>query len=293
MDYAADSEREVDELAYQFFSQDSLHPLEMDLEQESALTLVPGSRRAMHVTLTMLAVSGAALAAFVVYTRVVMPVPVELGAGEAIKYPIAEQPFVPAVPPAESTHPSPPELTATLAGDEGDEPAATSSAASGDQADPQAASASSAPEPITQAPDPGAALGAAAEPTRNAQDKPHAQPSQIERAALSLAAAKRTPALVQAEPVVTTGQSVKRERPRGDDLVRRAYGSLNRGDVPGALSFARQAVVQSPKRADAWIALGSAYDAMHDRASARQAFQSCLTQAAGPFVAQCRALARD
>ncbi|HEX4354269.1 MAG TPA: hypothetical protein VHZ95_15175 [Polyangiales bacterium] len=112
-------------------------------------------------------------------------------------------------------------------------------------------------------------------------------------AATALVSATNDANLDKAELRPTSAIAPARTTAPSTDSVLRAYGSLNRGDAAQALIFARRAVNETPRRADAWIALGSAYDALHDGAQAHEAFHSCLEQASGPYLEQCHALAHE
>jgi hypothetical protein len=246
-----DADRHVDALAERFFSQDSLYAMEIDLEDESVRT-PRVSARAMHATLVMLAVSLVTLGAFLVYMRMIMPVPEQLGVGGDVVLPAPESPQPtatsaqnPRAEPSEAAN-QPSELAAPPAHE--DEPSA------------QRATDASTQTLVTTAGD-----AALPEPTD----------SEVPRIAVGVVARPHPPAAPK------------------NDLVRRAYLSLNHGDAVEALTLARKAVIEAPKRADAWIALGSAYDAMHDHKSARQAFQSCLELASGLYLQHCRALASN
>lgn len=67
---------------------------------------------------------------------------------------------------------------------------------------------------------------------------------------------------------------------------------LNGGHPREARVLAQQAVQQNPERADGWIVLGAAHDALGDRAAAMNAYATCTARAFGPRVSACRALAR-
>jgi hypothetical protein len=251
-----DADRHVDALAERFFSQDSLYPMEIDLEDESVRT-TRVSARAMHATVVMLAVSLVTLGAFLVYMRLIMPVPEQLGVGGDVVLPAPDNP----------------------------QPTATSATTVNPRLEPS--------EPAKQP-------GELAAPPAH-QDEPCGPSAQRATDAsaqtlVTTAGDAALPAPTDSEvPRIAVG-TVARPHPLAapkNDLVRRAYLSLNHGDAVQALTLARKAVIEAPKRADAWIALGSAYDAMHDHKSARQAFQSCLELANGPYLAHCRALASD
>jgi tetratricopeptide (TPR) repeat protein len=75
--------------------------------------------------------------------------------------------------------------------------------------------------------------------------------------------------------------------------LRAAFASLNAGKPQEALDRARAILKVTPERADAWLVVGSAYDALHDRVNALAAFRGCAERAQGPAVAACKQLARD
>jgi hypothetical protein len=67
----------VDWLERQFFSQARLH--HHDLDWGPVAPMAPGARRAMHAAIGMFAVAVVGLAAFVVYSNLIMPLPAPLG----------------------------------------------------------------------------------------------------------------------------------------------------------------------------------------------------------------------
>ncbi len=75
-------------------------------------------------------------------------------------------------------------------------------------------------------------------------------------------------------------------------LGARAMRELNAGRPQAAKVTAQQADAQEPTRADGWIVLGAAHDALGDHAAALTAYATCTARAFGPRVATCRALAR-
>jgi hypothetical protein len=253
-------ERHVDALAEQFFSQDSLSPIAIDHEDEPAHTPRISSR-AMHATWVMLAVSAVTLGMFLVYMRLIMPVPEELGAGGDVVLP---RPITPAADEAK------PRTSATSTG---------------------IVSPDVEPSHTEQA------------PTNPPSETPEPEPNSAQRALdaststlVTTAGDAAPPAPARVEPVHVALGALSHPRTEAapkNDLVRRAYNNLNHGDAATALTLARRAVIEAPQRADAWIALGSAYDALHDLENARQAFRSCLQLAGGPYLPQCRALASN
>lgn len=77
-----------------------------------------------------------------------------------------------------------------------------------------------------------------------------------------------------------------------DDLGESAMRALNAGQPRDALRLAQQAVADHPERANGWIVLGAANDALGDHAAALTAYANCSARATGARVATCRALAR-
>ncbi len=80
--------------------------------------------------------------------------------------------------------------------------------------------------------------------------------------------------------------------PATGSLVAQASQALSVGARGRAVDLARQAVASNPGDADAWLTLGAAYQASGQMAAARDAYKSCVAQARGRNVSDCRALAR-
>ena len=78
---------EADWLESQFFSQASLRYPDLDWGPISPLP--PLERRAMHVTIGMLAVAVIGLIAFVVYSQLIMPRPEPVGSAQPLLPPTA------------------------------------------------------------------------------------------------------------------------------------------------------------------------------------------------------------
>jgi Flp pilus assembly protein TadD len=70
-----------------------------------------------------------------------------------------------------------------------------------------------------------------------------------------------------------------------------ANRALANGATGRAMDLARQAVSANPGDANAWLILGAASQASGNAVAAREAYQNCITQARGPNVNDCRALA--
>ncbi len=78
-------------LAEQFFSEppDSLRPMELWDEPQNKPTQSPGSRRAMFATFSILGVFLVGIGSYTVYSRIIMPTPVELGRAAKLEEPPA------------------------------------------------------------------------------------------------------------------------------------------------------------------------------------------------------------
>jgi hypothetical protein len=77
-DHELDSDDHVDWLESQFFSQARLS--NHDLDWGPVAPMPHGARRAMQAAIGMFAVAVVGLAAFVVYSNLIMPVPAPIGA---------------------------------------------------------------------------------------------------------------------------------------------------------------------------------------------------------------------
>jgi hypothetical protein len=77
----------------------------------------------------------------------------------------------------------------------------------------------------------------------------------------------------------------------GSSLAMLANRALANGATGRAMDLARQAVSANPGDANAWLILGAASQASGNAVAAREAYQNCITQARGPNVNDCRALA--
>lgn len=79
--------------------------------------------------------------------------------------------------------------------------------------------------------------------------------------------------------------------PPSGSLVKQANQALVSGAMARAVELARQAVAANPGDAEAWLTLGAAYQASGQSGAAQNAYRSCLAQAHGPNVSDCRVLA--
>jgi DNA-binding response OmpR family regulator len=102
------------------------------------------------------------------------------------------------------------------------------------------------------------------------------------------------PAAQSLPPVTASPGEQPLETPRaaaGSSLAMQANRALAAGATGRAMDLARQAVSANPGDANAWLILGAASQASGNVSAAREAYQSCIAQAHGPNVNDCRALA--
>ncbi len=112
---------------------------------------------------------------------------------------------------------------------------------------------------------------------------------------------RAAPAPVAADPVISSPPSMTAspgeqplDTPRsanGSSLAMQANRALATGATGRAMDLERQAVSANPGDPNAWLILGAANQASGNAVGAREAYQSCIEQAHGPNVNDCRALA--
>jgi DNA-binding response OmpR family regulator len=73
-------------------------------------------------------------------------------------------------------------------------------------------------------------------------------------------------------------------------LVAQAQRALEHGERKRAIDLSKQATVNDPTDAEAWLTLGAAYDASGRGYEARASYRSCVAKGAGPRVDECKAL---
>ncbi len=160
-------------------------------------------------------------------------------------------------------------------------PSAEPSAHRAEEAAPEVPAPAATAEPVVAehtAPEPGARSAPASTPPSVAADP-----------LPSLPGVSQTPATATASP----GEQPL-DTPRvaaGSSLAMQANRALANGATGRAMDLARQAVSANPGDANAWLILGAASQASGNAVAAREAYQNCITQAHGPNVNDCRALA--
>lgn len=78
----------------------------------------------------------------------------------------------------------------------------------------------------------------------------------------------------------------------GDALANLSFILLNQGENEDARSVAEWAVALAPKNSTGWISLGAARQALGDYPGARDAYRTCVDQAEGKYVLECRRMLR-
>jgi outer membrane biosynthesis protein TonB len=247
------------------------------------------ARRAMYATVGIFGVSVVVLLGYLAYTRLIMPVPVEVGR--------AELPQLQATPPvAERAAPPAPAPVATHAAAAAAAPSPTPTPAPTPSLNP-----TPVPTP-TPLPSPNPSLSptptAAAAPTPAVAPTPAAAPAAApapikpEAAALLAQAdelsahGKKKQALEAYEQVLAIDANAAAA------LSHAAYLHLDAGHDEQAHQYATRAVALDPTSSEGWIVLGAALESKHDRAGARAAYQQCAATGQGAYVNECKKLAR-
>jgi len=88
----------------------------------------------------------------------------------------------------------------------------------------------------------------------------------------------------EAAPTPSTS-SKPRTAAQEKDLAKKL---LERGDYNNAIAAAQRAVALSPADGEAWLLLGGSYDAAGRRNEAQKAYTSCVNQASGFYVSECK-----
>jgi len=247
-----------DPFADEFFSQPATPPASdlweggLDVawdDAEERPRIAPEKRRAMVATAVIFGTFAVLLGSFTVYSQVIMPTPVALGASSGtftLPTPIQMEPRAEVTTPTIAAAPT---------------------------------EAPSEPTPVEV-------------PVVAADVAPVLPPTQAETrpARIVAAAAERGD-----DPRSSARPNKQREVAavnEPDDVGESAMRALNAGNPRDARRLAQQAVTDHPERANGWIVLGAANDALGDHAAALTAYANCSARASGARVAACRALAR-
>lgn len=254
-------ELEHDPFADEFFQRapdTAPEPWEDD-EHTAHPPIARDKRRAMIATFAIFGVFATATAGFLIYSKLLMPTPVTLGAAPAqltLPQPIAPAAFS---APAATVVP-------VIAPPPASEAPATAATAPTQAVEPPTAVATTAP----------------AAPPAQVATEPSAEATSAPRVADKPTARVSNPHRATARPAATPSSSASAE----------AMRELNAGHASQARQLAARATAQNPQDANAWIVLGAASDALGDHAAAVAAYKACVARAAGPRVSTCKALAR-
>jgi hypothetical protein len=244
------------------------------------------TKRGMYVTLSILALGVLIIGGFLVYNKLVMPTPEDLGP-PAVALPTPDtlrnlgqhvaavdaqrqpEPSEAAPVPAPAAAPAAPAAIPALV----PEPAAPAPAPAAEAAPAEPVAPEPAPAPAVEPP-------AAAEGDAAYQEL--------------VAAARKQGFKRQAEASYLQALGVN---PQGiEALSGLAMLYLNQGKNAQARDRARQAVAIAPNSAEGWIVLGAALDALGERVAARDAYQKCaglpLDGDGARYVGECKRLLR-
>lgn len=286
-----DRTTEDDLLATQtFFSQP---PAEHAPEawDSAAPTMPASSRRAMYAAVSIFSVSLLLLCGYLIYTRLLMPVPAQLGKGSGMPAAVALPPVAQAEPAAVAPAPAP---SAALAAPP-PVPAAPAPAAPAPIAlEPTTVVAAAAPLPT----DPAAAAAATAavspaaavEPAPVAVTPPPPPTGEVAELLKSADALYKRNKFKQARAAYEQVLAADPNAPEA--LSRTAFLDLQAGDNEKAKQFAARAVEVDPTSSEGWIVLGAALESLKDRTGARAAYAKCAELGTGAFVRECKRLAR-
>lgn len=269
-------------LSADFFEKPRSKPPEAWVDDYVVPTLARSSKRAMQATVGLIAVGLVGLSGFLVYNKVIMPTPVELGAGGAYAMPVpiidsrAETVMVPAPEEAPQLRVHEPTAMAVL-------PTNTDPVGS-EQAPP--AFASDAPSALVETDPPVTTdtVNAAPPAESSAADDGYEQ---------LLAEGTKLARKGRSKDALRVLEQARALRPSGGGvLAELAFLHLNRGNNAEAGELAGRAVAVDPTISMAWIVLGAARDAARDRSGAKAAYAQCAALPIDEYVRECRRLAR-
>lgn len=276
--------------------------------QRSLEPMSESSKRAMWATVGIFVGASAIIGAYWYYQNVHMPQPVALGRAGPVEMPQpsalapslgrgAEPPLAPPVverPASDQTPADSDRGEATVgARGEADQLAGTAAAAEVREGEGSSAGSSAGASPVPAAPSPEPSPGSTPEstltsPSETSESTPNA-PSEtyeslLEQALAARGANRQIPLLERAIELRPTGSEA---------LARLSYILVSRpgrANLERARDLAERATAVDPTNAQAWLVLGAARSELGDRVGARAAFEACVEQGQGRFVAECRAM---
>lgn len=267
----------VEGLSRSFFSRAPEHASFDVWDDSTALPMPHSSRRAMHATLLILGISALLVGGFLIYQKVIMPVPAELGAGATMP-PVFP---MPAEPTANTALRSPAVFAAPHAAAVPDVAAPSQVPVAAQAAPvevapvPDTEPSAAAPSALPEAPVVGAVVGA--EP---------AYASLLAAAEALRGRGRRAELSAAYEQILTV-------YPDATDVLRKlAYLHLDTRNNARAHELAVRATTLEPTNAEGWIVLGAAREGLGDRPGARDAYRRCAALGEGEFSNECRRLVR-
>jgi DNA-binding response OmpR family regulator len=242
-----------------------------DLGQDEPRAELPGVRRAKMATFIIAAIAGTLIAGFLVYQKLLLPQPEQVGSAA-----LPESPVLQPVDDEDEDDLADDELEAV---DDApivaaDEPAA-------------------APEPDVE-PEPAVEELEAPEDEVAVQDpEPAPGPAPPGVYEQLLEEAQKFARKGQRGLAEQTYEKAIEANPNGAKaLSELSFMLLNRGKNSEAAEYARRAAGLDPTDSKAWITLGAALQALRDRDGAMDAYRNCVEHGEGKFVSQCRMMVR-
>jgi cytochrome c-type biogenesis protein CcmH/NrfG len=254
--------------------------------QRSLEPMSPERKQAMWATAGIVLVGLVAIGSYYYYQNYHMPQPVQLGRAGPVEMP---QLATSTTPPA-TTEATPPATTeaAPPATAEATPPATTEVPPATTEVVPPT-TAEVAPPATTEVVPPTTAEVAppatteVAPPATTETAPAETYESVLAQAVAARGASRQMPLLQRAIELNPNG---------ADALARLSYIYIQRpgrANMEQARSLAERATAADPTNAQGWLVLGAARSELGDRAGARAAFDSCVAQGTGRYVAECRA----
>ncbi|MFW5926041.1 MAG: DUF4388 domain-containing protein [Myxococcota bacterium] len=285
-----------DEALEEFFSDVRPSPEEHEGEPwddagaDEEVVLPTFTRRAKHATFLIAGIAAMIIGGFLVYTKVILPQPEEVGASALPDSPVTPEPTPSAEAEEEAEASAAAEEEAEASAAEGEEAVAAEEDAVGTGT---AAGAEDGPETGSEA---------VAEADTEAEGE-----SEADTGAEAETAGRAPPGVY--EQLVEEAQGFMKKGQRGlamqtyekaveanpdgaEALSELGFLVLNRGNNKKAAEYARRAAELNPKDSKAWITLGAALQALRDESGAKKAYRSCVDEGEGKYVRQCRMMVR-
>lgn len=291
IDASARADANASDVEELFFSSHSLKPVELEVPLTPPTPQPDGARRAMWVTLGLLALGAIGFPLTLLYTHVIMPVPVTTGhhgpvmpVPSAYRTTLASSPSPTTVAALQKTKLTENTLTATSVETVSTGPIAThprkplAEAATPPAAQRELATTTALPPAVTSV----------TQGTPVALSNPSNARAESNAGTGSAARHKRAPLRTSRR---ADRKSTGRVSPAIPEHLERAMGLLNSGKFASAERLARKATRSNPRLGEAWLVLGAARDAQGKTKAAAAAYRKCGARAKGSAARACRTLA--